>query len=154
MYRDSFCNSLLPFMAEAYGRAYFSRGVPYQLAIDLDAHEADALIIERAQRFMRSMAANAPMMPAPMLLEADAPAGEYQPVEGLKTEALGDYLCVTGRVPRDIATQARIAVRVNDSLVYEAFGTCDEETGEEGFQLLVPQSILKGSGDTFALLIW
>ncbi|MFQ9152400.1 MAG: alginate O-acetyltransferase AlgX-related protein [Blautia sp.] len=38
MYRDSFGNTLLPFFADAYANAYFSRGVPYQLS-DVDAHE-------------------------------------------------------------------------------------------------------------------
>ena len=31
MYRDSFGNALLPYMADAYANAYFSRGIPYQL---------------------------------------------------------------------------------------------------------------------------
>ena len=152
MYRDSFGNSLLPFMAESFESAYFSRGIPYQLAIDLDAHDADTLIIERAQRFMRSMAANAPMLPAPMLLEGEAPDGEYTPIDAVE-DALGEYVCITGSVPADIATRARIAVRVNESLVYEAFGTCDEQTGAEGFQLLVPSSVL-GESNTYELLIW
>lgn len=32
MFRDSFGNALLPFMADAYSSAYFSRGVPYQMS--------------------------------------------------------------------------------------------------------------------------
>ncbi len=155
MYRDSFCNSLLPFMAEGFGQAYFSRGVPYQLAIDLDAHDADALVIERAQRFMRDMAANPPIMPAPMVLD-DAVSGSagFESVEGVQETLLGEYLQVNGEVGRDLQPGDRIAVRVNGSLVYEAFGLCDAETGVEGFQLLVPQSIAVESGNTYELLIW
>ena len=33
MFRDSFGNALLPFMADAYSSAYFSRGVPYQMNV-------------------------------------------------------------------------------------------------------------------------
>ena len=153
MYRDSFCNSLLPFMAEAYDRAYFSRGVPYQLAIDLDAHEADALVIERAQRFMRDMAANAPIMCAPAVPEADAPIGDYEPVE-VEQESLGDYVKVTGAVPVEVLPGDFIAVRVNGERVYEAFGVCDADTSQECFQILLPATDLRESGNTFELQLF
>ena len=155
MYRDSFCNSLLPFMAEAYSQAYFSRGVPYQLAIDLEAHDADALVIERAQRFMRDMAANPPMMPAPMVLdEAVTSSSSFEPFEDVEEQSQGKYLLVAGKLEREIAAGERIAVRVNGSLVYEAFGKCDAETGDEGFQLLLPESIISEAGNEYELLIW
>ena len=155
MYRDSFCNSLLPFMAEGFGQAYFSRGVPYQLAVDLDAHGADALVIERAQRFMRDMAASPPIMPAPMVLDdAVSTADGFEAVEDVEEQPLGEYLQVSGDVGRDVQVGDRIAVRVNGSLVYEAFGKCDAETGAEGFQLVVPQSIAAASGNEYELLIW
>lgn len=182
MYRDSFGNSLLPFMAEAYGSAYFSRAVPYQLSIDLTAHEADALVIERAQRFMRDMAANPPIMPAPMLLDdqlerlgiaeaqysgladADGLGGEaagkrdgasFTRIEDIEELVQGDYMRVTGSVPaEDLAYDARIAVRVNGKLTYEAFGASDAETGAERFQLLIPKTVLQEDGNTYELLIW
>ena len=153
MYRDSFGNSLLPFMAEAYDQAYFSRGVPYQLAIDLDAHAADTLVIERAQRFMRDMAANAPMMPAPEVAEADAPIGEYDPVEA-EEEELGEYVKVTGTLPVEALPGDFIAVRVNGERVYEAFGVCDADTAQEGFQVLLRASDLRESGNTYELQLF
>lgn len=155
MYRDSFGNSLLPFMAEGYASAYFSRGVPYQLAIDLDAHDADALVIERAQRFMRDMAANAPVMPAPLMLEGELPADDgFEAIDGVIEDAVGDYLTVTGDAPVGIAPGERIAIRLNDTLVYEAFGVCDAETGRERFQLTVPLSVVRESGNEYEMLIW
>ncbi len=52
MFRDSFGNALLPFMADAYSSAYFSRGVPYQMS-EVDEKNADTVIVERAERFLR-----------------------------------------------------------------------------------------------------
>ena len=49
MFRDSFGNALLPFMADAYSSAYFSRGVPYQMS-EVDEKNADTVIVERADR--------------------------------------------------------------------------------------------------------
>lgn len=55
MYRDSFGNALLPFLANSYADAYFSRGIPYQMT-DLAEHQADTVIVERAERFLPDMA--------------------------------------------------------------------------------------------------
>lgn len=153
MYRDSFGNSLLPFMAEGYSQAYFSRAVPYQLAVDLEAHDADALVIERAQRFMRDMAATAPVMPAPMVLDEAVTGGDFQALGEVSEREQGDYLVVSGRVPGDISAGDRIAIRLNGDLTYEAFGVCDAESGQEGFQLLVPTSVTEDE-NSYELLIW
>lgn len=154
MYRDSFGNSLLPFMAEAYSDAYFSRAVPYQLTIDLTEHNADTLIIERAQRFMPDMAENAPIMPAPLQMKGTVLTADYAELNDVTVTDLGDYTEITGSVPTEgLADDARLFVQVNGSLVYEAFGTSDADAGQEGFQLTVPTSVLNGSGDTYGLYI-
>lgn len=63
MYRDSFGNALLPYMADAYANAYFSRGIPYQL-MDVEIHSADTVIIERAERFLPEMSQFPPVLTA------------------------------------------------------------------------------------------
>ena len=63
MYRDSFGNALLPYMADAYANAYFSRGIPYQL-MDVETHSADTVIIERAERFLPEMSQFPPVLTA------------------------------------------------------------------------------------------
>ncbi|MCD8022515.1 MAG: hypothetical protein LUF30_05940, partial [Lachnospiraceae bacterium] len=69
MYRDSFCNALLPFLAESFETAYFSRGIPFQLATDLASCGATTLIIERAERFISELAENPPVMPGLLVLD-------------------------------------------------------------------------------------
>ncbi len=59
MYRDSFGNTLLPFFANQYAKAYFSRGIPYRMD-DLAEHQSDTVIVERAERFLPEMAENPP----------------------------------------------------------------------------------------------
>lgn len=154
MYRDSFGNSLLPFMAEAYGKAYFSRAVPYQLTIDLTENDADTLVIERAQRFMPDMAESAPIMPAPLQVKGKVLIADYQPLDDVEVTDLGEYTEVTGDIPMEgLKDDARIYVQVNGQLVYEAFGTTDTDTGQERFQLTIPTSVLKEAGNTYGLYI-
>lgn len=64
MYRDSFGEAILPFMAEAFGSAEFSRTVPYR--VDAIANgEADNVILEIVERNLGNLQKYAPVMPAP-----------------------------------------------------------------------------------------
>lgn len=143
MYRDSFGNALLPFLAEAYENAYFSRGVPYQLS-DLLACEADTLIIERAERFLPDMAKNAPVMPAP-LIPADQLVGERFADEfsDLEITNQGVYTKITGTITDELPeVSSRIYIRINQLLSYEAFPV-SLENGREGFELYIVSELLK-----------
>ena len=68
MYRDSFGESLLPFMAEAFGTAYFSRLVPYNMA-NMDEYKPDVVIVERVERRISSFADEPAAMQAPGVKE-------------------------------------------------------------------------------------
>ena len=122
MYRDSFGNALLPFMADAYANAYFSRGIPYQLS-DIDTTGADTVVVERAERFLPEMAASAPVMAGPAvvpesLLNQDAEDGATD----LASKNVGTMVQITGRIkPEYLDTDTQIYLRINQAGVYEAF---------------------------------
>ena len=136
MYRDSFGNALLPFFAEAYENAYFSRALPYYLP-DLSNYKADALIIERAERFLPDMAQQAPVMEAPAVIWNADLMGPAVKIESLQKEALGEYTKVTGKLPSAmIKTRSRIYIRINHDKCYEAFPVSDAD-GRECFSILL-----------------
>lgn len=149
MYRDSFGNALLPFMAEAFGKAYFSRGVPYRL-MDLDECEADTLIIERAERFLPDMVENPPVMPAQLLSEEklvfNKTNGEIlnkEEIEDLEVNNQGTYTKISGSLPqKQLEVDSRIAIRINQERSYEAFPVTKKD-GTEGFVLYVDTERLK-----------
>ena len=122
MFRDSFGNALLPFMADAYASAYFSRGIPYQLS-EADEKKADTVIVERAERFLPEMAQSPPVMEAP---ERKVTVKE----EGMAHDGIGAVVCetqgtfrkITGRIEKKyLDTEDRIYVRINKNKIYEAF---------------------------------
>lgn len=129
MYRDSFGNALLPFMAENYGTAYFSRGVPYQLS-DVDTNMADTVIVERAERFLPEMVQSPPVMDATLVA---APYGMPEQWDNnmesvpdgareVKMIRQGMKSKITGIVSSEyLDTDTRIYVRINDQNLYEAF---------------------------------
>lgn len=117
MYRDSFGNALLPFMAQEFANAKFSRGIPYYVD-DMFFCDADTVVVERAERFLPDMAENPPVFQAPSceiaLLKAEDRSKESSDTtcevmdEGLFTKFSGVidrkyigeestiYLCVDG----------------------------------------------------------
>ena len=48
MFRDSFGNAVLPFFAQAFREAEFSRAVPYRLDLTA-ARQADAVVVDTSQ---------------------------------------------------------------------------------------------------------
>lgn len=64
MYRDSFGNALVPFMAQEYLKGYFTKEVPYDLSL-VDAYKADDVVIELAQRQIPTLLEGVPYMMAP-----------------------------------------------------------------------------------------
>lgn len=64
MVRDSFGNSLVPFMAEEFGEAYFTKVVPYRVD-EMEKRDADVYIIEIVERNLDQFQRKAPVIPAP-----------------------------------------------------------------------------------------
>lgn len=142
MYRDSFGNALLPFFAEAYGKAYFSRSLPYYLP-DLKEHGADTLVIERAERFLPEMAAQPPFMEAPQVDSYTEGGADFVPViPEIKEE--GEYVRIFGTVDK-AEYNTRILIRINSGFAesgeclnkcYEAFPYTNED-GEECYSVVI-----------------
>ena len=144
MYRDSFGNALLPFLAEAFESAWFSRALPYQLS-DLSDHAADTLIIERAERFLPDMAKQAPVMEAPAVVWDDDIMERAVQIEDLEETVQGTYTQITGKLPADmIKERSRIYIRVNADKCYEAFPVSMTD-GQEGFSILLRTNDLQAS---------
>ena len=149
MYRDSFGNALLPFMANAYGNAYFSRGVPYQLS-DVDTNAADTVIAERAERFLPEMSQAAPVMEA----WAEQRDGTVETIasdgaDDVQMKSFGPRVQITGRVRKEyLDTRTEIYISLNGGDLYEAVPVCmetDGETDDGGFSLyLAADKLLTG----------
>ncbi len=156
MYRDSFGNALLPYMADAYANAYFSRGIPYQL-MDVETHSADTVIIERAERFLPEMSQFPPVLAAKEISLTENE--EFQGSDGavdVKIKPQGMTAQLSGRIKEGLLnTDSRIYLKVNGS-VYEAF-PMDVKVGENlddnGFCLYLPSELVAADGNDVEILI-
>ena len=157
MFRDSFGNALLPFMADAYSSAYFSRGVPYQMS-EVDEKNADTVIVERAERFLPEMAQSPPIMEGPecqvnVTEEDTVPAG----AGAVQCEIQGNLEKITGCIEEKyLDIDSRIYIRLNHDKIYEAFpmdvSTEDGKTDSSGFCLYLDRSLLAADGNQIEIL--
>ena len=156
MYRDSFGNALLPYMADAYANAYFSRGIPYQL-MDVETHSADTVIIERAERFLPEMSQFPPVLTAKEIsLTEDQELQGSDGAVDVKIKPQGMTAQLSGRIKEGLLdTDSQIYLKVNGS-VYEAF-PMDVKVGENlddnGFCLYLPSELVAADGNDVEILI-
>lgn len=156
MYRDSFGNALLPYMADAYANAYFSRGIPYQL-MDVENHSADTVIIERAERFLPEMSQFPPVLTAKEIsLTEDQELQESDGAVDVKIKPQGMTAQLSGRIKEGLLdTDSRIYLKVNGS-VYEAFPMdvkVEENLDDNGFCLYLPSELVAADGNDVEILI-
>jgi hypothetical protein len=154
MFRDSFGNALLPFLAQNFANAYFTRGIPYQMT-ELDTHEADTVIVERAERFLPEMAENPPQMEGVLML----PEGEIQEEEGtvenLQGEVTGETVKISGVIEEALLEDdSLICIRVNGN-AYEAFPATIQVDGtkrDSGFVLYLSENWQEGAEEIEVLV--
>ena len=152
MYRDSFGNTLLPFFADAYANAYFSRGVPYQLS-DVDTQNADTVVVERAERFLPEMAKNPPVLEGSLtLLDKEEDEVAADGAENLTMRRQELFFQITGKIdPQYLDWDSKIYLRINGQMVYEAFPR-SEEGSDTAFTLYLSTDKLSGAGDRVEIL--
>ena len=144
IFRDSFSNALLPFLAQRYQRAKFSRAVPYAL-YELENTPYDTVILEIAERNLRNLLMSAPIMPAPVTGEAEAPLTADAV---LKTRTVNGYRHYYGYLENADAQNARrIYLRLSNGTdvryaeafpIYESALLDSEEVQNNGFSAYLP----------------
>lgn len=159
MYRDSFGESLLPFFAEEFGVAYFSRLVPYNLN-DILTYQPDYVVMERVERRLSSFAEQGAVMEVP-IVSASMKNGNVvfnkQWSDILSHESLkdhgtevsikqnGGYYQIDGTVNKKLMTDETsiyiTMVTGNEEITYETFWISKQEgksVNDYGFSAYFP----------------
>lgn len=144
MYRDSFGEAILPFMAESFAEAEFTRSVPYNTA---SVTEGTSVILEIVERNLGDLQKYAPVMPAPVY-EGELPEGDICYEASMEIEQSGEYYHFYGVLGDDffLDDNTRIFIKIDDT-AYEAFNCfedklleCEGETSDNGFSLYIPMA--------------
>ncbi len=130
MYRDSFGNSLYPYMAGTFAEARFSRDTAYDMT-EVSASGADTLVIELVERNIDWLLEYPPVLPAP---ERDLDLGTQRRGQITLTAGEGPlegFLTVSGILPEEVDATSPVLVQ-NSAGTFEAALTAD------GFRAVVP----------------
>ncbi len=103
LYRDSFGESLVPFLAEEVATGYFSMNTPYYIE-EMKYRKPDYVVIEIVERNLRNLVARAPILEpvpvAPMIGEA------MESTTTMTVEKQGSFFVIEGQVEETLATDA------------------------------------------------
>ena len=137
MYRDSFGSALLPFMAEPFSHAFFSRSNSCQIN-DFLSNSPDFLIIEKAERFISQLCTSPSRLPAPVreLPENAVPVE----VSDLNAAEAGEFVTVTGTLPEGSYSADSLIYIVSGGVCFEACPVSDLASRAESFQALLEKN--------------
>ena len=128
VFRDSFGNALLPYLATASAHATFSKLLPYNELLVADT-QASCVIVERAERNIAYLAQSAPFAYAPVVQYDQLPAIDdpYGAGTTLTASVNGPLLVLDGVLDKRMENlEAGIYVAVegpSGQTIYEAFTT-------------------------------
>lgn len=142
MFRDSFGNTLIPFIKEQYSRAWFTKEMPYGLEKLTDEYNPHHVIFEKVERNLKDFISRPPVITAPLEethgLTTSEPAEEMATINFGSLESDFDYYQIGGEVlPGVLSEEDDILVEINGK-VYRAF-----HIGTDGFQMYIKKTSLE-----------
>lgn len=109
MFRDSFGNNMIQFLADSYETSYFSRTAPFDIQLVSEIGATD-VILEFVERNLKQFCMDPAVMPAPLtsISDSEIVKGAIDKVQGwneiLISEAEG-YGVIEGCIPEEYADQ-------------------------------------------------
>lgn len=144
MYRDSFGNTLIPFIANEFQSCFFTKAKPYILALHMKQYNPNVVILEKVERNLRDFAEDPGVIPSPKAKEN--PANLYFASEGdcrvQGCQADTSFIEISGVVSEsDVSEKGRIFLQVQTPLgekeLYEAF-TVSNHDSDYGYIVYLP----------------
>lgn len=137
MFRDSFANTLIPFLSNEFSAAYYSKGEPNLLEQYVDAYAPDCVVIEKVERNIANYLDSPPVITPPQahlpasftISKTDTTVQLEESMNAMSYYQLSGVLDNT-RLERN----SQILVRV-DGVVYRAY-----QTGEDGYMLYLKKA--------------
>ena len=151
MFRDSFGNTLLPWMAQSYEKAVFSKEMPYPLEKYMQESKADTVIIEKVERNLKDFITDPPMLtPSETKLSGEAKQVETKTTVHVGvSEADTAYTEVYGKLDSKYVTPGmKVYIAVgedSDQHIYQAYlvnaASSDDslDTTTTQYRLYLPQ---------------
>lgn len=144
MFRDSFGNTLLPFMANTFSQGYFSKGIPQNIAGYMETYQPDVVILEKVERNISEFAKEPPIIECPVTeIDGEAEKAESDTSLNMKeSENNADYWEISGTLAPSVCKEdVQIYVRIThgeEQNIYETLSVTNENT-DYGYRLYLPK---------------
>lgn len=149
IFRDSFGNTLLPFFAQNFKDAAFSKEVPYDFASLIGKRKPDLVICEKVERNLDEFMNEPPILPAPEreIEVSQASSSKLSDVSISVCEENPDYYLISGPAGGKIAEEDSIYLTLGDevSKTYEAYGVVRGKS-DDGFKMYIRRKTLESEG--------
>lgn len=136
MFRDSFGNTLLPYMADQFENAWFTKETPYGLESLMEQYQPDTVVFEKVERNISEFISKPPIISAP---ETETPRTVWG-VESGTTISMGSldydyqYYKIGGSVDEDLLNEETDIVVCIDGICHEAY-----HIGANEYELYIPK---------------
>ncbi|MDD4189453.1 MAG: hypothetical protein PHX37_05150 [Eubacteriales bacterium] len=126
MFRDSFANAMIPYISNAFGKATYSRSIPYDYTL-LEKADPDVVVLEIAERNLGDILLKAPLMDSPVRNNVQADIEISRQVKAnVETYISGKYTVFSGDLesfdPGEESFEIYIGLfNENGGCFYEAF---------------------------------
>ncbi len=155
MFRDSFTNAMLPFFANEYAKAVFSRGQPYAVETNMQMHKADTVIIEVGERGNFVLGYLPPVFTGAVteITATPAPASENNSTLTFE-EAKNNKSFFTAYGTIDGYTDYTDVYVCINGTYYEAFTVTSEDgTNDYGYMLYLNKNLLADENVEISIVI-
>ena len=139
MFRDSFGNTLIPFMANQFKNARFSKGQPYSLEPLIEEKKPDLVVFERVERSMDDFMDMPPIISSPRTVWPYGLSPDFEGDEAVETETTvsvcnmpfnSKYYEISGIIDEEYIRENSDIIVVVNSVMYDAY-----HTGENGYAI-------------------
>lgn len=115
MYRDSFGNSLIPYLSSTFKTAEYSKLVPYDIIAAINS-KADFVVVERAERNLKYLVENTPVVLGVVEKQATSVTEDkFLEIQDLNVENSGNVVKISGKVDRYVSGQLLVTLASNNS---------------------------------------
>lgn len=158
MYRDSFGNALLPYFANAYNSAYFTKAFPVNLALEVQNQQSDTVIFEIVERNLNWFAESPPVIPAAKVSipETKNAVDGISEVKAEVSQVNMQYISVTGCADKELCNDSSEFIVVitdnNNTEAFKAF-TTSSDSSDYCFQAYIPAEYINSESVEVSLII-
>lgn len=120
MFRDSFGNAIIPYIADEYYMGTFSKSMPYNLTI-AQLKGVDDVVIEIVERHLDLLCSNVPVICMPKITGIDTEHMNEDLLADVEAEKQDDQYLITGKIDKKFVSDNSIIYVIINGGVYEAF---------------------------------